>query len=234
MTLACRETGTQDGAPVVLLHALGSSAATWDGFAARLADHGRHVLAPDLRGHGDSAWPGTYSLELMCDDVFGLLDERGIDRVDLVGHSMGGAVAVLAAQRRPGRVRRLVVEDTPPPPEEPPDKPLDPVTEPATPLPFDWRLFEPIITEFRTPQPIWWERLRVISASTLLVSGGPSSHVSPDALARVCGIIGDCRLVTVEDAGHRVHSLRPEEFWSATAPFLLADVFPADGGVAGG
>ncbi|MEU1734157.1 alpha/beta hydrolase [Streptosporangium sp. NPDC020145] len=85
-----------------------------------------------------------------------------------------------------------------------------------------------LITEFRTPQPLWWEKLKAVSASTLLVGGGPSSHVSPDALARVCEIVGDCRLVTVEDAGHRVHSLKPEEFWSVTAPFLLTDN-PGDG-----
>ena len=53
-----------------------------------------------------------------------------------------------------------------------------------------------------------------------LVSGGPTSHVSPAMLARMSRAIRDCRLVTVEDAGHRVHSLRPDEFWSVAAPFL--------------
>ncbi|MEO3876225.1 alpha/beta hydrolase [Nonomuraea sp. B12E4] len=223
VTIAFREVGVPRGVPVVLLHAWGSTAGTWDGFAARMAACGRHVLALDLRGHGDSTWTGTYSLASMCDDVLGFLDHQGIDRVDLAGHSMGGAVAVLVAQRQPGRVRRLVVEDTPPPPETRPGEAVAPMAEPATPLPFDWRSFEPIITEMRTPDPGWWERLKAIRASTLLISGGPSSHVSPDALARTSGIIGDCRLVTVGEAGHRVHSLKPEEFWSVTAPFLCAE-----------
>ncbi|TWP51645.1 alpha/beta hydrolase [Lentzea tibetensis] len=206
--------------PVVLLHALGSTAGTWDDFAARLAAHGRHVLAVDLRGHGQSSWAEKYSLELMCDDVLGFLDDHGVEQADVVGHSMGGRVAVLLAQREPGRVRRLVVEDTPPPPERPPQEPLAPVAEPSEPLPFDWRLIEPIMTELRSPDAGWWERLNAITTPTLLVSGGPSSHVSVDALARMSEAIADCLLVTVQDAGHRVHSAKPDEFWSAVAPFL--------------
>ncbi|MFC9255154.1 alpha/beta fold hydrolase [Amycolatopsis thailandensis] len=103
MTLAFRETGPRTGVPVVLLHALGSKSGTWDDFASRLD---RRVLAVDLPGHGDSAHAEKYSLETMADAVAELLD----DQVDLVGHSMGGRVAVLLAQRLPGQVRRLVVE----------------------------------------------------------------------------------------------------------------------------
>ncbi|WP_233594876.1 alpha/beta fold hydrolase [Amycolatopsis sp. WAC 04169] len=101
--LAFRETGPSVGVPVVLLHALGSKAGTWDDFAARLD---RRVVAVDLPGHGDSAHAESYSLEVMADGVAELLGEEA----DLVGHSMGGRVAVLLAQRLRGRVRRLVVE----------------------------------------------------------------------------------------------------------------------------
>jgi len=113
VTLAFREAGGSGGVPVVLLHAQGSTAGTWDAFVARVD---RRVLALDLRGHGESSWAKKYSLELMCEDVLGFLDAKGIAQADLVGHSMGGRVAVLVAQRQPGRVRRLVVEDAPPPP----------------------------------------------------------------------------------------------------------------------
>ncbi|SDY29780.1 Pimeloyl-ACP methyl ester carboxylesterase [Amycolatopsis xylanica] len=206
------------GIPVVLLHALGSTAATWNGFAARF-DGTRRVLAVDLPGHGDGARPERYSLDLMADEVLAFLDTQGISRVDLVGHSMGGRVAVLIAQREPALVRRLVIEDTPPPPDLP-KEPLAPVTEPAEPLPFDWRLIEPIMTELRSPDPGWWARLGAITARTLLVSGGPTSHVPVDALARVSRAIADCELVVIEDAGHRVHSTKPDEFWKVAGPFL--------------
>ncbi|RSN61396.1 alpha/beta hydrolase [Amycolatopsis sp. WAC 04182] len=198
---------------MVLLHALGSGSGTWADFGARLA--GRRVLAVDLPGHGDSAHAERYSLAAMADGVADLLGERA----DLVGHSLGGRVAVLLAQRLPGRVRRLVVEDTPPPPLESLE-PLAPAQEPPEPLPFDWRLIDPIMAELRTPDPAWWDRLAAITAPTLLVSGGPSSHVTRQSLERMCGLIPDCRLVTIEDAGHRVHRTRPEEFAAVAGEFL--------------
>jgi pimeloyl-ACP methyl ester carboxylesterase len=228
VSLAFHEAGARRGVPVVLLHALGSNAGTWDSFAAGLVAEGRHVLALDLRGHGDSSRTEKYSLELMRDDVLGFLDAQGVERADLVGHSLGGAIAVLVAQRQAGRVRRLVVEDTPPPPEAP-REPLAPVEEPAEPLPFDWRSIEPIMTELRTPDPGWWERLAAITATTLLVSGGPTSHVSPAALTRMSQAIADCRLETVQDAGHRVHGVKPDEFRSLVTPFLGADVARSGG-----
>ncbi|EME63490.1 hydrolase [Amycolatopsis decaplanina DSM 44594] len=200
---------------MVLLHALGSESGTWDDFVARLTSGGRRVLAVDLRGHGDSAHTEKYSLEAMADDVADLLGERA----DLVGHSMGGRVAVLLAQRLPGRIRRLVVEDTPPPPTSM-KEPLSPTVEPPEPLPFDWRLIDPIMAELRTPDPAWWERLTAITAPTLLVGGGPSSHVTRESLERMCGLIPDCRLMTIEDAGHRVHSTKPEEFAAVAGEFL--------------
>ncbi|WP_410662233.1 alpha/beta fold hydrolase [Amycolatopsis sp. lyj-84] len=214
MTLAFRATGPRTGVPVVLLHALGSKSGTWDDFASRL---GRRVLAVDLPGHGDSPWAEKYSLEAMADDVADLLG----DQADLVGHSMGGRVAVLLAQRLPGRVRRLVVEDAPPPPASV-KEPLPPTPEPPEPLPFDWRLIDPIMAGLRTPDPGWWERLAAITAPTLLVSGGPSSHVTRESLERMNGLIADCRLVTIEDAGHRVHGSKPEEFAAVVGDFLGA------------
>lgn len=73
------------------------------------------MYALDLRGHGGSDWPGTYSFQLMHDDVRDVLDQLGLGTVTLIGHSMGGTVAYLAVMRQPGRVGRLIVEDAPPP-----------------------------------------------------------------------------------------------------------------------
>src|SRR5258708_35978198 len=76
--------------PMVLLHALGESAADWEDVAPVFAEYWQ-VYAPDLRGHGRSDWPGGYSLGLMCADVAGLVDALALGRVDRHRHSMQGA-----------------------------------------------------------------------------------------------------------------------------------------------
>ena len=108
--LAYQVWGAREDPPLVLLHALGEGAADWAGVAPAFAQHWR-VYAPDLRGHGLSDWSGDYSLELMRADVLGFLDALGLDRVDLIGHSMGGLVAYLLAGECPERVGRLILED---------------------------------------------------------------------------------------------------------------------------
>jgi 3-oxoadipate enol-lactonase len=71
--------------PVVLLHALGDESSYWDEVAAELSGSWR-VYAVDLRGYGRTDWPGTYSLQLMRDDLVRLLDALNLQRVALVGH----------------------------------------------------------------------------------------------------------------------------------------------------
>lgn len=112
MRLAYEVSGPPNGDPLLLLPALGECAGDWAP-VREVLDRERRVYAVDLRGHGRSDRPGEYSLELMRDDVLGLLDALGLDRVDLVGHSMGGVVAHLVAQARPWQVVRLVLEDAP-------------------------------------------------------------------------------------------------------------------------
>ena len=70
------------------------------------------VIAPDLRGRGKSAnITGPFGMRAHADDVVAVLDHLGIDDVLLLGHSMGGFVAVVTAHRHPARVRRLILVD---------------------------------------------------------------------------------------------------------------------------
>ena len=91
---------------------LGSSR-NWQSAGADLAAH-FHVLAPDLRNHGQSPHADEMTYAAMMDDVLAWLDQQGLARVALVGHSMGGKVAMLLACRYPERVERLVVVDIAP------------------------------------------------------------------------------------------------------------------------
>lgn len=108
--LACAVTG--DGPPLVLLHAFPFDARLWQAVTPALAARHR-VIAPDLRGFGDSPLGGTpYSIADLADDVAGLLAALGIERAAIAGLSMGGYVALALAARHPTRLGALVLCDT--------------------------------------------------------------------------------------------------------------------------
>ena len=157
---------------MVLLHALGERGTSWAPVQGRFAERFR-VVTVDLRGHGDSDWPGTYSFQLMRDDVIDLLDHLGLRRVTVVGHSMGGAVAYLLAMQRADQVERLVVEDVPPPFRR--DRPIP--DRPVEPLDFDWAVVPAIIGQVNAGDPVTWDGLREITAPTLLIGGVLQSHI---------------------------------------------------------
>jgi pimeloyl-ACP methyl ester carboxylesterase len=98
-----------DGPPVVLIHGMLNSSSHWHDVAQRLA--GSHtVIAPDLIGHGDSAAPrGDYSLGAHAASIRDLLTAIGIERATIVGHSLGGGVALQFFYQFPERVERLAL-----------------------------------------------------------------------------------------------------------------------------
>ena len=98
-----------DGPPVVLIHGMLNSSSHWHEVAHRLA--GSHtVVAPDLIGHGDSAAPrGDYSLGAHAASIRDLLTAIGIERATIVGHSLGGGVAMQFFYQFPERVERLAL-----------------------------------------------------------------------------------------------------------------------------
>jgi pimeloyl-ACP methyl ester carboxylesterase len=98
-----------EGAPVLLLHGLGSSGSDWERVTPRLSAHHR-VLVPDARGHGRSDKPaGTYGVALFARDIAGLCEGLGLSQVHVVGLSMGGMMGFQLAVDRPDLVRSLVV-----------------------------------------------------------------------------------------------------------------------------
>lgn len=107
--LAIRRWG--DGAPgVLLLHGFGDCAAIWAPVAERLSSRAQ-VVAPDLRGHGDSGWDslGRYAIQDQVAAVLALIDELEMGRFLLVGHSMGAEIAAHVAALRPFAVKALVL-----------------------------------------------------------------------------------------------------------------------------
>jgi pyruvate dehydrogenase E2 component (dihydrolipoamide acetyltransferase) len=103
------ELGSGDEVPVLLLHGFGADLNSWMFTQPALSD-GRRTIAMDLPGHGGSTKDvGSGDADALVDMVDGALAELGIERVHLVGHSMGGAVAAMVAARRPERIVSLTL-----------------------------------------------------------------------------------------------------------------------------
>jgi esterase len=100
---------------IVLVHGFSSTADAWARVAEALAAE-YHLIAPDLRGHGESEWDPQerYSDDQLAADVHALVQQLGLLPFTLIGHSMGGAVAFTYAATYPEDVKRLVIEDSAP------------------------------------------------------------------------------------------------------------------------
>lgn len=109
------EWGSPAKPAMILLHGIARHAHTFDHLAGGFA-RDYHVLAVDLRGHGDSAWSpdGAYLVEDYVKDLEGLFQQLGIRRATLLGNSTGGRVVQVFAGMHPDLVDRLIVEDVGP------------------------------------------------------------------------------------------------------------------------
>lgn len=98
------------GTPLLLVHGVGSSTKTWSDVMQRLRGAGRTVVAIDLLGHGESGHGnGDFSLGANASRIRDLLDHLGMDRVHVVGHSLGGGVSLQFQYQYPERVESLTL-----------------------------------------------------------------------------------------------------------------------------
>jgi lipase len=104
------EADAADAPTALLVHGITSSHLAWAALAERLPDV--RLIAPDLRGRGGSRdLPGPAGLAAHADDLADVLDHLGVARALVVGHSMGGFVSVVFADRHPARVTRVLLVD---------------------------------------------------------------------------------------------------------------------------
>lgn len=214
LRLFVREWGDHQSPPVLLLHGITGDHTAWDEVAEHLADR-YHVFALDQRGHGASDRPEKYSFRLMAEDMWAVADALGIEKMRLVGHSMGGVVALIAAQLHPDRVTHLVVEEAPPP--TPLDRPdLDPPEEEPA---YDFALINQIRAELRDPDPANWASVDALPMPSLVLLGGPSSGLPQKEQAELARRIPDVAVETIY-VGHNIHRDAAEQFCRLLDDFL--------------
>ncbi len=241
VAIAYRDTSPivmRDDVPVVLVHGMGGDGRTWAGFARRLVRAGRRVITVDLRGHGASARAASYRFEEFAADIAGVCGHLGADEIDLVGHSLGGRTGSLVAQRHPGLVRRLVLEEVPlplregdPVPEVPAHRPTPAelwhaatsmIRSPRAVFAFDRSMTEDVVAEFRTPDPSWWQRLPAMDTPTLLLRGlRHGSMVDPHLLESAVALLPRSEVREVH-CGHSIHRDRSDDFAAEVLPFLMS------------
>ena len=102
-----------EGPPLIILHGLFGSGRNWASIAKKLSDNWR-VLTVDLRNHGASPWDAEMNYALMAEDVLALIEAEKLERPVVLGHSMGGKTAMMAALIEPSAIGALIVADIAP------------------------------------------------------------------------------------------------------------------------
>lgn len=185
-----------------------------------------------LLGHGPLARRRRvdgYSLDAFVADVMAQINRLGLERFQLVGHSLGAYLASMIAQRFPGRVSRLVMEELPVPASSRAD---------SGPVRHRWsgraiglgalagyRRFDPVMVwrvldQLDSARPGWWAELGRITMPVLMIGGGPGSYLDQGRLRVVAAMLSDARLVEI-GGGHRTHIVRGAQFLAEVVPFLM-------------
>jgi pimeloyl-ACP methyl ester carboxylesterase len=219
----------EHGSPVAFLHGLFGQGRNWTGIAKALAPHHRVVLI-DLPDHGRSAWTEQFDLLAVADLIAGLFDAA--DPVALVGHSLGGKVAMVLALRRPDLVERLCDAEAA----------LAGAVGNPTVRSFllqnlrresqadggsSWRWQANLAGLGRDlPAISSWPGDRLGDASydgpVLWMSGANSDYVVEDHAPAMDALFPHNRRVTIKNAGHWLHSEKPEVFLEVLERFLDA------------
>lgn len=112
ITLHYRDSKDAHLPPILLLHSLSDNTYAFDAIIAAGLSKSFRVIAPDMRGRGASSRPHTgYTLDDHCADIISILDELGLEQVNIAGHSFGALLALYFAAHHPGRVLGLTMLD---------------------------------------------------------------------------------------------------------------------------
>ncbi|MEZ4501916.1 MAG: alpha/beta hydrolase [Dehalococcoidia bacterium] len=227
--LAWGDTEPRDAEPLVLLHGIGGDVEGWNRIVEAL-DPRRPIIALQARGHGDSDWArdADYSTDAHFADLVSALEELEVRRCALLGFSMGGGVAMIAAAARSELVSRCIVVDAYPAPE---------MTRGSRGIagaiaglrPSRWRpRIDPAIAEaFRrdlaagvTARLDLWPFWEALACPTLLVRGEVSTVLPATLAAEMAARQPNVTLAEVSGAGHGIPFTHPTALADLVEAFL--------------
>ncbi|MDE3820117.1 alpha/beta hydrolase (plasmid) [Sinorhizobium meliloti] len=248
LRLAYIEMGDPNGVPVLLLHGFTDSARSWSLAAPYLAA-GFRVVAPDLRGHGNSDQPeGCYTIPELANDVRFLIVALEIAPCHVVGHSLGGRLVQAIAERWPHLVRKIVLMSTSVALRERQgwlweniQMLRDPI-DPESAFMREWCSGAVLIDEdflaharresAALPSRIWhsiyYEQLAYdpspllqdISAATLILRGEKDTIATEEHQAQMKDAIDGAELISVPGHGHNIHWEAPKKVAHLILTFL--------------
>ncbi|XP_013205966.1 protein ABHD11 isoform X2 [Microtus ochrogaster] len=189
---------------IVFLHGLFGSKTNFNSIAKAMVQRtGRRVLTVDARNHGDSPHNPDASYEAMSQDLQGLLPQLGLVPCVLVGHSMGGKTAMLLALQRDPAIRRFLLTN---------------LVEVGG--RFSWRVNLETLAQHLDKILTFPQQLESYSGPTLFLIGGNSRYVQPSHHSEIRRLFPQAQIQTVPNAGHWVHSDKPQDFMDAISSFL--------------
>ncbi|HEY3506164.1 MAG TPA: alpha/beta hydrolase [Actinocatenispora sp.] len=197
--------GPADAPPLLLIHGSGASGGTWIPMVGLLAAH-HHVIRVDLPGCGQSPPAPTYDVPDQAARVAALLDELGLRRVAVVGHSSGGYVGTALAEQRPDLVGSLVLISTGPRP--------------------DALLRQPLLLRLLLAQPfgpvLWWRRTDAIIRRGIAATAAGPVDLPDDLIAGVRAITyRGMRMVLRRNGEYLAERNVPERLAAVDVPVLV-------------
>lgn len=238
-----------EGKPLVLIHGMTDNSRGWSLTAPSLAED-FHIYIPDLRGHGGTDKPDLkiYPISLYAADLSSFMNEVGVDKADIVGHSLGGAVAQAFAINYSDKTNHLVLESSAPVKsgntdlyetivgfgEEPPsDEFMN--NWYSNPNPVDGEFLSYEMEESRTLPPYDWRQIAKGASSsnltpfmdeldspTLILWGTEDTLAGESQQDELKKLIPHAEFISYEGNGHNIHWEVPEDMADDVTDFLLS------------
>ena len=243
-----------EGFPLLILHGLFGSSANWQTLGKVFAERFK-VYMVDHRNHGNSPHSDDFDYQVMSEDLAELMDDEGLEKAHVLGHSMGGKAGMYFAGAYPDKVDRLIVLDIAPKYYPPHHQDvfrafravdLDNIKSrkeasdqmESVPLAFGVRQFiMKNLSRNEEGQFYWKLNLDVIEQAndnigggfgknmafnnpTIFVAGGKSDYILKEDHEKIMKLFPNCRIETIEEAGHWVHADCPEELVQIVTDFL--------------